>query len=102
MDGLRAVDETIHFMNYSAGCRIGHALALGVNPFDFYEERHHYIIIPKQTLLDNLVWLKYTAASNNISLNPETLLLIDCQFSILSSELGYSTISSDMNDYQQA
>ena len=102
VDGLRAVDETIHFMNYSAGCRIGHALALGVNPFDFYEERHHYIIIPKQTLLDNLVWLKYTAASNNISLNPETLLLIDCQFSILSSELGYSTISSDMNDYQQS
>lgn len=102
VDGLRAVDETIHFMNYSAGCRIGHALALGVNPFDFYEERHHYIIIPKQTLLDNLVWLKYTAASNNIRLNPKTLLLIDCQFSILSSELGYSAISSDMNDYQQS
>lgn len=56
-DGLRAMDETVWFLNLSRGDRFGHALALGVNPRLHYKKKHSQIILPKQDLLDNLVWL---------------------------------------------
>lgn len=58
-DGLRAMDEAVWFLNLSRGDRFGHALALGVNPRLHYEKKHHQIILPKQDLLDNLVWLYF-------------------------------------------
>lgn len=97
IDGLRSIDEVVNFMEYTAGCRIGHGLALGLNPHQFYEERHNTIIIPRQTLLDNLVWIKYTAARNNIQLNPSTILFIEEQFYELIRELGYDSALSDQN-----
>ena len=57
VSGLRAIDETIHFMNMGCGSRLGHALALGVNPYEWYEEKNERIILPQQEYLDNVVWL---------------------------------------------
>jgi len=99
IDGLRTIDETIDFMGYRTGCRIGHGLALGLNAIKFYTERHRVVIIPRQILLDNLVWMKFVAASNNVSLSPETSLLIDNTFRRLTSLLKFSDINSDIYDY---
>lgn len=57
VDGLRALDELLLFMNYSAGDRLGHALVLGVNVKDYYADRHYSICMTGQMLLDNAVWL---------------------------------------------
>lgn len=89
VDGLRTIYETIYFLGYKVGDRIGHGLALGLNPHRFYESRHNTVIIPKQTLLDNLVWLKYFAAINDILLSPRTMLFIDEYFHKLTSDLNY-------------
>jgi adenosine deaminase len=57
VDGLRAIDEAIKFLNLNEGDRIGHALALGVDVRDFYFSKHKCLMIPKQWYLDNICWL---------------------------------------------
>lgn len=57
VDGLRAIDECVCFMNFGEGDRIGHGIALGVNAKNYYEQRQYRIILPKHDLLDNVVWM---------------------------------------------
>lgn len=56
VDGLRAIDECITFMEFGERDRIGHGVALGVDAKKYYEIRQNRIILPKQVLLDNVVW----------------------------------------------
>lgn len=55
--GLRAIDETISFLNMKCGDRLGHALALGIDVKDWYEKKANLLLISKMEHLDNLVWL---------------------------------------------
>ena len=57
VDGLRAIDECIFFLNFASGDRIGHAVALGIDANDYYKTRNFNIVLPRQILLDNAVWL---------------------------------------------
>lgn len=56
-DGLRAIDETIQFLEYESGDRIGHALALGINPKGYYKSKRYEIVMTKQIELDNCAWI---------------------------------------------
>lgn len=58
-DGLRAIDEAVRFLNLQRGDRLGHALALGLDPEHYYQRKGRQIILPKQDYLDDLVWLIY-------------------------------------------
>ena len=58
-DGLRAIDEAILFLGMRRKDRLGHALALGIEPEEHYERKNAQVILPKQDHLDNLVWLLY-------------------------------------------
>ena len=89
VDGLRAIDEAIQFLDLSSGSRLGHALALGMDPDFYYSKRHRYIIIPAQILLDNLVWMMFKAMDHNIRLQPKTSLFICEEFAALTESLGY-------------
>ena len=101
VDGLRTIDEAVNFMDYKFGDRIGHGLALGLNVFEFYDERHNNMIIPAQILLDNLVWLKFFAAEHNINLSPKTHLFIEQQFRDLSLSLEFPS-SVNITDYRHS
>jgi hypothetical protein len=57
VDGLRAIDEVLIFMNFTNGNRLGHALVLGTEVEQYYKNRDYCIRADKQTLLDNVVWL---------------------------------------------
>jgi hypothetical protein len=57
IDGLRAIDETVYFLNFSHGDRLGHALALGVDVDQWYNNKNKRLIMPKQDFLDNIVWM---------------------------------------------
>lgn len=61
VDGLRSIDEAYTFFEMKEGDRLGHCLALGINSVDYYINQHYSIVIDKQTLLDNMIWLLYTA-----------------------------------------
>ena len=54
--GIRRIDEIIKFMDYEKCDRLGHALAIGIDPLKWLKEKSE-IIIPKHELLDNYVWL---------------------------------------------
>ena len=59
IDGLRAIEEAIMFFNLNCGSRLGHALALGEDPDEYYEGKKNCILITQQDYLDNLVWVYY-------------------------------------------
>ena len=56
-DGLRAIDEAIIFLDMRYGDRLGHAIALGINAKDWYNFKGKRILLPKQDMLDNVVWM---------------------------------------------
>ena len=55
-DGLRAIDEAVNFCSLPPGSRIGHGMALGIDAEQYYRMRNSRVVLPKQDLLDNLVW----------------------------------------------
>lgn len=57
IDGLRAIDEAVSFLNMRCGDRLGHALALGVDVDEWYASKSGRILITQMDYLDNLVWL---------------------------------------------
>lgn len=59
VDGLRAVDEVRQFLGFRNGDRIGHGMVLGIDVNAYYQRCHANIIMTKQMLLDNAVWLYY-------------------------------------------
>ena len=56
-DGLRAVEEAILYLNLRTGDRLGHALVLGTDVREYYENRYHAICMRKQVILDDFAWL---------------------------------------------
>lgn len=56
IDGLRAIDEVVNFLDFDCGDRIGHAIVLGVNVEDWYEQKNREISVSVQNYLDNLAW----------------------------------------------
>lgn len=57
VDGLRAIDEAVHFLNLKQGDRLGHALALGIDGLEFYNFKGRKLMMPKEVILDNVAWL---------------------------------------------
>lgn len=57
IDGLRAVWEAIHFLGLTRGDRIGHGLVLGTEVKSYYAIRRGLVYLPRQVLLDNIVWI---------------------------------------------
>lgn len=66
VDGLRAIDEVMLFCGLGKGSRLGHALALGVNPQTYYYLKNGKLILKRQDLLDNICWLLEKAKSYKI------------------------------------
>lgn len=57
LSGMRSVHETIGFLKMGAGDRIGHGLALGLDPQCWQEETGGSVFLSRGEWLDNLVWL---------------------------------------------
>ncbi|MDE7408727.1 MAG: hypothetical protein K2N09_01760, partial [Muribaculaceae bacterium] len=96
-DGLRAIDEAIHFLGLEAGDRLGHALALGIDPDEFYRERHDYIALPMQWMLDNVVWLFFSSRKYNTSIEPSTEDFLLRTFRDLVRKIGYEHKGNEEN-----
>lgn len=55
VSGMRHIDETVCFCNMQSGDRIGHGLALGIPPTQWFQE-HCQAILPIDEYFDNVVW----------------------------------------------
>lgn len=58
--GMRKVHETVKFYHMDERDRLGHALAIGLNP-KVWAKKNLDIFVTKQEHLDNLVWLYHQA-----------------------------------------
>lgn len=56
LDGLRAIDEVLHYMDFVEKDRLGHAIVLGIDPKRYYQRCHHTLLLPKIVAIDNFVW----------------------------------------------
>lgn len=68
-DGLRAIDESVSFLNLEPGSRLGHCLAMGVDPEVHYLTKHGEVLTTKQDRLDDLVWILFRGKELNICAN---------------------------------
>ena len=56
-NGLRAIDEVLEFLDYRANDRLGHALALGIDPDHYFKVKRDNVICSLGDYLDDLAWL---------------------------------------------
>lgn len=60
ISGLRHIDETVRFCEMVAGDSLGHALALGIPPDEWFS-RHGEVLLSVDDHVDNLVWAWHEA-----------------------------------------
>lgn len=87
VDGLRTIDEVIQFLEFSNGDRLGHAIALGINPIEHYNYKCNKVILPKQEALDNFIWLYYISSRLNIEIEPLLKQELLCKINKLKAEI---------------
>lgn len=87
IDGLYAIDEAITFLDLQSGSRLGHAIALGVDAQKYYMQRNHEVVMTRQRLLDNIVWLLCNANDNLMPVAFKSELITKAQE--LYSSIGY-------------
>lgn len=86
-DGLRAIDEAIIFLNLRSGDRLGHCLALGISPEKYYNNKGYHVILSKQDLLDNIVWILTRIKEYDIICPQSLLLELNQKFQELYSDI---------------
>lgn len=105
IDGLRAIDEAIHFLNLRCGDRLGHALALGVDIDEWYAGKSNRILISKQGYLDNIVWLYSKLGKYNIQGYDDVKSYLEKRFDDLFHDVFCHTEQEDKygdNDLAQS
>ena len=80
LDGIRAIDEAIRFLNLESGDRLGHATMLGMNPNNWYLQRKYRITIRQLDYLDNVVWLHQQIILYHIPNEDNLLEYLEKQF----------------------
>lgn len=87
VDGLRAIDEAILFCNLEKGSRLGHALALGIDPISYYELKNYKIIMRKQDVIDDIAWMIGKSNEYGIIINELLSARLDSKFNDLFKDI---------------
>lgn len=95
VDGMRAIDEAIYFLNMTHGDRLGHALALGISPREWYHFKTHRVLCPKQDVLDNIVWIHQKIRKYDIHDTEAILMKLQRTFVHLYQEIYRSGPNAD-------
>ena len=103
VDGLRAIDEAIHFLNLDCGDRLGHALAFGVDVSLWYESKESRISLPMQDYLDNVAWMYHALRHYKIELCETLKSYLEEEFRIYFQKcylnhMSYDTIKCIMKN----
>ena len=87
IDGLRAIDESVKFLNLTHGDRIGHALALGIDAWDWYRSKNKVLFLPMHDILDNTVWMLSKIREFNLTGYENLYYELESTFSTLFYEI---------------
>lgn len=102
VDGLRTIDEAIEFCGLSRGDRIGHALAMGIDASAYYQSRPKVIYLPKQILLDNIVWMLMHCKIFDIDIKLQFEKLLVDKYSELFCDIYSANKVPDVRIYYKA
>ncbi|MGN0278001.1 MAG: hypothetical protein ACI4C4_01460 [Lachnospiraceae bacterium] len=102
VDGMRAIDEAIHFLQLDSGDRLGHALALGVDPIEWYRFKGNRVCISKQDYLDNVVWIYMKIRKYHIKHSESILQELLRTYIHLMREVYIGEEDLDINEYYDA
>lgn len=91
-DGLRAIDEAISFLGYARGDRLGHALALCLEPSDWYSAKRMQISLPVQDHIDNTAWLYRAIQKYRIPGQERMLCFLEKEFNYYFNQVYLSNI----------
>lgn len=87
VDGIRAIDEVLLFCGLGRGSRIGHALALGIDPYTYYCYKGNTLVMEKQRVLDNIVWLLCKSDELGINVDKSLRTELESKFFELYEEV---------------
>lgn len=110
VDGLRAVDEAVRFLDLKCGDRIGHGTVLGIDVRKWYRFKQNTILLSRQDYLDNVVWLYHKLAEYQIDgaeyLRAELMKEFELYFAeiYLQTEAGnrQKKLHANINTYYEA
>lgn len=105
IDGMRAIDEAVYFLNMTHGDRLGHALALGVPPREWYKFKENRVLCTKQDMLDNIVWMHQKIRKYDIKDSGAILMKLQRNYVHLFQEVyrnGKNKESCDISLYYDA
>lgn len=104
-DGLRAIDEAVNYLNLDYGDRLGHALALGIDVKQWYEEKSYHVVLSLQDYVDNLVWIYHKLAEYGIQGYESLKDWIFSEFAVIFEQLyggqGHP-VKADIHNYYNA
>ncbi|MGY1888293.1 adenosine deaminase [Pseudomonas sp. SDT291_1_S447] len=85
VSGIRAIHEAVIFLDFDAGCRIGHGTASGLDPKTWWQAVSGYVVIPAEERLDDLVFAREMLLSTRTHI--DSLLLIEAEIERLSMKI---------------
>lgn len=97
-DGLRAVDEAVLFLNLDYGDRLGHALALCIEPKSWYEAKKMQISLPVQDYLDNIAWLYHALRRYRVLGQENVVHFLEKEFEYYFNRVYLSNFKEDELD----
>lgn len=96
VDGIRAVDEALLFCGLGRGSRIGHGLALGIDPYSYYCYKGKTLVMEKQRMLDDIVWLLCKADELGIDVSRSLRTELESKFYALYKEIYDNIIDHEI------
>lgn len=106
IDGLRAIDEVLLFCGLKRGSRIGHALAMGIDPEEYYKFKGYKIVIAKQIMLDDIAWMLCKANEWGCYIDGSLKTRLEEQFFSLYEEIFRDNTGNgyhpSINEYYQS
>ncbi|WP_207649982.1 hypothetical protein [Clostridium cavendishii] len=85
LSGLRRIHEVVTFCKFHSGDRIGHAIALGIDP-NKWVNANTVVILPRGEYLDNLLWV-WGVYTNSISKNVAVNLFLEREIYSLAKDI---------------
>lgn len=86
LSGLRRIYETVHYLKFHAGDRIGHGLALGIIVDDWCKENPN-VILPRIEALENYLWAYKMLSSYQSDAEAGDLLYLEQKIRQLSRDV---------------
>ena len=106
VDGLRAIDEVLLFCGLKRNSRLGHALALGIDPYKYYECKKYKLVLSKQVLMDDLAWILVKAKETGCNIESQLKTELEQRFYYLYQNVYGDAFSDKMDvtyrDYYQS